>query len=150
MQSGYPLRTVLLAAAVAFYWGTLIERHGPPIPDPKPTPVVVEDKTVPVPSDAFRVLVLRHAMDERGPLPTAAAPVLDYLKAKGATYRALDDTTPPEELAKLDAWHRAAFEKAVADSRGKRPWLLAVYGKKGLNEELPADPLPRLKTIGGE
>lgn len=136
---------LIVALVIGFFAGRASD--GIHLPDVIPH---VIPAVVPVPTEGLRVFVLRSTEDETKPLPTASASFREYVKAKGGTYRAFDDETPEDELAKLDPWHRAVFEKAVKDSKGVRPWLVAVNGTKGINEAMPADPLARLKTIGGE
>lgn len=129
----------------------------PPVPIPDP---VVEVDTAPFPSpDGLRVLILVETEDNNKLLPGHQEILFGEMVRKwlaentiretgSAGYRIWDDDYTAEQLARVGAVWRNAYEVAKAKSAGKLPWVVAAKGNKGYNGPLPgtADEFIKLLT----
>ncbi len=104
----------------------------------------------PIPADKLTVLIVYEASD-KGKLTQAQSNILtstiltEYLQAKGAMYRIIDQNDPPAGLP-------PPLQVALARPRTSLPWIVIANQGKGAEGPLPADvtaTLALLKKYGG-
>ena len=93
----------------------------------------------PIDLPGFNILVLTER-SESGPVDeavTTAAEWRDYVDKHCDEYHAWDDSHT--DFKYVSAEWKAAYDKAIADSAGVRPWVL-ISGKGGTSAALPKSP----------
>lgn len=130
----------------------------PPGPSPGPSPGPTPTPTPPTPAlSTFSVMIVEETAD-RSSLPRSQAAAMAslgvrmYFTQKNAVWRVWDDDYTDQQIGGESPEIQQLYKRAVADSKGKRPWI--VLGNKTGSEsvELPADEaslMALLKKWGG-
>lgn len=129
----------------------------PPGPSPGPTPGPTPTPTPTPALSTFSVMIIEETA-ERSSLPRSQAAAMAslgvrmYFNQKNAVWRMWDDDYTDQQIGGESQEIQQLYKRAVADSKGRRPWI--VVGSKAGSEsvELPADEaalLTLLKKWGG-
>lgn len=135
----------------------------PPDPDPlppNPEPDPVPDPPPPSLDGPLKVLILYETRDPNGPVISSArtGEIHRYLSSHAITadrkplWRLWDDDYTDQDLSFTTPEWRTQYKKAIQESQGQRPWIMATNGERGASVRLPATvpaTLDLLKRYGG-